>query len=91
MLQPTADCFRFYFAYAGLHALRTGKLEARCGPVKGPPREYPGARGVRAGPADRCQVPAMRQHRRYLPAEVFLGRRSHLMIRKPVLPADGRG
>jgi Zn finger protein HypA/HybF involved in hydrogenase expression len=37
--------------------------------------------------AARC--PLCHEHRRYLPSEVFLGRLSHLMIRKPVRPADG--
>src|ERR1700674_1872732 len=39
--------------------------------------------------AARC--PLCHEHRRYLPSEVFLGRLSHLMIRKPVRSADGRG
>ena len=38
--------------------------------------------------AARC--PLCHEHRRYLPSEVFLGRLSHLMIRKPVRTADGR-
>ena len=38
--------------------------------------------------AARC--PLCGEHRRYLPSEVFLGRLSHLMIRKPVRTADGR-
>jgi hypothetical protein len=38
--------------------------------------------------AARC--PLCHEHRRYLPSEVFLGRLSHLMIRKPVTTADGR-
>ena len=38
--------------------------------------------------AARC--PLCHEHRRYLPSEVFLGRLSHLMIRKPVSTADGR-
>jgi len=38
--------------------------------------------------AARC--PLCHEHRRYLPSEVFLGRLSHLMIRKPVVTADGR-
>jgi hypothetical protein len=38
--------------------------------------------------ATRC--PLCHEHRRYLPSEVFLGRLSHLMIRKPVRSADGR-
>jgi hypothetical protein len=38
--------------------------------------------------AARC--PLCHEHRRYLPSEVFLGRLSHLMIRKSVRSADGR-
>jgi hypothetical protein len=38
--------------------------------------------------AARC--PLCYEHRRYLPSEVFLGRLSHLIIRKPVSSADGR-
>ncbi len=38
--------------------------------------------------ATRC--PLCGEHRRYLPAEVFLGRLSHFMMRKPVRTADGR-
>jgi hypothetical protein len=38
--------------------------------------------------AARC--PLCHEHRRYLPSEVFLGRLSRLMIRKPVSTADGR-
>jgi hypothetical protein len=34
--------------------------------------------------------PLCGEHRRYLPAEVFLGRLSHLFLRKPVRTADGR-
>ena len=45
---------------------------------------------VESVPADRCQVSICGAHRRYLPSEVFLGRLSHLMIRKPVRTADGR-
>jgi len=37
-----------------------------------------------------AKCPLCREHRRYLPSEVFLGRLSHLMIRKPVTTADGR-
>ena len=45
--------------------------------------------GMPAQPiAARC--PLCHEHRRYLPSEVFLGRLSHLMIRKPVRTADGR-
>jgi hypothetical protein len=37
-----------------------------------------------------ARCPLCHEHRRYLPSEVFLGRLSHLMIRKPVRSADGR-
>ena len=37
-----------------------------------------------------AQCPLCGEHRRYLPSEVFLGRLSHLMMRKPVRTADGR-
>ena|SRR5258708_19316701 len=37
-----------------------------------------------------AKCPLCYEHRRYLPSEVFLGRLSHLMIRKPVGTADGR-
>jgi hypothetical protein len=37
-----------------------------------------------------AKCPLCHEHRRYLPSEVFLGRLSHLMIRKPVRTADGR-
>ena len=37
-----------------------------------------------------AKCPLCGSHRRYLPSEVFLGRLSHLMIRKPVRTADGR-
>ncbi len=37
-----------------------------------------------------AKCPLCGAHRRYLPSEVFLGRLSHLMIRKPVRTADGR-
>ena len=37
-----------------------------------------------------AKCPLCAAHRRYLPSEVFLGRLSHLMIRKPVRTADGR-
>jgi hypothetical protein len=37
-----------------------------------------------------AKCPLCHKHRRYLPSEVFLGRLSHLMIRKPVTTADGR-
>ena len=37
-----------------------------------------------------AKCPLCHEHRRYLPSEVFLGRLSHLMIRKPVTTADGR-
>jgi hypothetical protein len=38
--------------------------------------------------AARC--PLCGEYRRYLPVEVFLGRLSHRMMRKPVRTADGR-
>jgi hypothetical protein len=53
------DAFRLIFAYAGFHVPRTGKLEARCGPVQGLSGEHPGARRVCTSPADRCQVSAL--------------------------------
>jgi hypothetical protein len=81
------DCFRLSFAHAVLHVPGARKLKARRGPVQGLSREHPGAGGVYARPAHRCQGGA---HRRYLPSEVFLGRLSHLMIRKPERAADGR-
>ena len=37
-----------------------------------------------------AKCPLCHDHRRYLPSEVFLGRLSHLMMRKPVRTADGR-
>jgi hypothetical protein len=37
-----------------------------------------------------AKCPLCGAHRRYLPSEVFVGRLSHLMIRKPVRAADGR-
>ena len=37
-----------------------------------------------------AKCPLCLEQRRYLPSEVFLGRLSHLMIRKPVRTADGR-
>jgi hypothetical protein len=37
-----------------------------------------------------AECPLCGAHRRYLPSEVFLGRLSHLMIRKPVRTAAGR-
>lgn len=38
--------------------------------------------------AARC--PLCGEHRQYLPSDVFLGRPSHLVLRKPVRTADGR-
>jgi hypothetical protein len=38
--------------------------------------------------AARC--PLCAEYRRYLPSEVFLGRLSHRLLRKPVRTADGR-
>jgi hypothetical protein len=37
-----------------------------------------------------ARCPLCHEDRHYLPSEVFLGRLSHLMIRKPVATADGR-
>ena len=37
-----------------------------------------------------AKCPLCHDHRHYLPPEVFLGRLSHRMIRKPVSTADGR-
>jgi hypothetical protein len=37
-----------------------------------------------------AQCPLCGEYRRYLPSEVFLGRLSHAMLRKPVRTADGR-
>jgi len=37
-----------------------------------------------------AKCPLCHEQRRYLPSEVFLGRLSHRMIRKPVRTADGR-
>jgi hypothetical protein len=38
--------------------------------------------------AARC--PLCAEHRRYLPSEIFQGRLSHFLLRKPVRTADGR-
>jgi hypothetical protein len=37
-----------------------------------------------------AKCPLCGDHRRYLPSEVFQGRVSHMLIRKPVRTADGR-
>jgi hypothetical protein len=37
-----------------------------------------------------AKCPLCHEQRRYLPSEVFLGRLSHLLIRKRVTTADGR-
>jgi hypothetical protein len=37
-----------------------------------------------------AKCPLCGQHRRYLPSEVFQGRLSHMLLRKPVRTADGR-
>jgi hypothetical protein len=37
-----------------------------------------------------AKCPLCSEQRRYLPSEVFLGRLSHKLMRKPVRTADGR-
>ena len=86
----TVDYFRFLFAYTGamFSAPESSKLVViQC---KGCHENIPApVKNMPAQPiAARC--PLCHEHRRYLPSEVFLGRLSHLMIRKPVRTADGR-
>jgi hypothetical protein len=86
----SVDYFRLLFAYTVLMfpGSEGAKLVVvRC---KGCHENIPApVEGMPAQPiAARC--PLCHEHRRYLPSEVFLGRLSHLMIRKPVRTADGR-
>jgi hypothetical protein len=84
------EYFRFLFAYTVL--MFPGPESAKLVVVqcKGCRENIPApVEGMPAQPiAARC--PLCHEHRRYLPSEVFLGRLSHLVIRKPVRTADGR-
>ena len=84
------DDIRLFFAYTefmfqGLESSKKVVLQCKgCGENIPAPVETMPSQPVAA----RC--PLCHEHRRYLPSEVFLGRPSHLMIRKPVRSADGR-
>jgi hypothetical protein len=84
------DYFRLFFAYNGLmfpapESSRRVVVQCKgCGENIPAPVETMPSQPIAA----RC--PLCHEHRRYLPSQVFLGRLSHLMIRKPVSTADGR-
>jgi hypothetical protein len=82
--------FRFLFAYTVLMFPGPESSKLVVVQCKGCHENIPApVEGMPAQPiATRC--PLCHEHRRYLPSEVFLGRLSHLMIRKPVRTADGR-
>jgi hypothetical protein len=84
------DNFRFLFAYTVLMFPGPESSKLVVVQCKGCHENIPApVEGMPAQPiAARC--PLCHEHRRYLPSEVFLGRLSHLMIRKPVRTADGR-
>jgi hypothetical protein len=84
------DIFRFLFAYTVVMFPGPESSKLVVVQCKGCRENIPApVEGMPAQPiATRC--PLCHEHRRYLPSEVFLGRLSHLMIRKPVRTADGR-
>jgi len=84
------DNFRLLFAYTVLMFPGPESSKLVVVQCKGCHENIPApVEGMPAQPiAARC--PLCHEHRRYLPSEVFLGRLSHLMIRKPVRTADGR-
>jgi hypothetical protein len=84
------DFIRLLFAYTEAHVPRTRNSKQVVVHCKGCGENIPApVETVPSQPvAARC--PLCHEHRRYLPSEVFLGRLSHLMIRKPVRRADGR-
>jgi hypothetical protein len=81
--------FRFSFAYnamfPGPESSKRVVIQCKaCGENIPAPVELMPSQPIAA------KCPLCHKHRRYLPSEVFLGRLSHLMIRKPVITADGR-
>jgi hypothetical protein len=87
---PIVEYFRFFFAYD--HFMFPGPDSTKRVVVccKGCRENIPApVESMPAQPiAARC--PLCGDYRRYLPVEVFLGRLSHSMLRKPVRTADGR-
>ncbi len=83
------DDFLFLFSYAGLNFPGPESSEGVVVQCKGRRENIPApVEFVPAQPiAAKC--PLRGEHRRYLPSEVFLGRPSHRMIRKPVRATDG--
>ena len=72
------------------HVPPTREPRTRRGSVQGLPRIFPAPVESMPSQPVAAKCPLCHEHRRYLPSEVFLGRLSHLMIRKPVRSADGR-
>jgi hypothetical protein len=83
----SVDYFRLLFAYNGVMfqgpAIGRGLVIRckRCGQNIPAPVETLPAQPIAA------KCPLCEEHRRYLPSEVFQGRLSHLLIKKPVRSA----
>jgi hypothetical protein len=86
----SVDYFRLLFAYTGLMFAQPQSQKVVVIQCKSCRENIPAP--VESMPAQpiAAKCPLCHEHRRYLPSEVFLGRLSHLMIRKPVRTADGR-
>jgi hypothetical protein len=86
----SVDYFRLLFAYTELMFTRPESSKLVVVQCKGCHENIPAP--VESMPAQpiAAKCPLCHEQRRYLPSEVFLGRLSHRMIRKPVRTADGR-
>jgi hypothetical protein len=84
------DYFRLFFSYTSLMFPGPESSKRVVVQCKGCGENIPAPVETMPSQPIAARCPLCHEHRRYLPSEVFLGRLSHLMIRKPVSTADGR-
>jgi hypothetical protein len=89
-LIQTVDYFRFLFAYTGFMFPQPQSQKVVVIQCKSCRENIPAPVESMPSQPIAAKCPLCHEHRQYLPSEVFLGRLSHLMIRKPVRSADGR-
>lgn len=86
---PIVDCFRLIFAYTLLMFQPPPSQSAFVIRCKGCRENIPAP--VETLPASwiAAKCPLCGEHRRYLPAEIFSGRLSYALLRKPVRSPQG--
>jgi hypothetical protein len=84
------DYVRLFFTYTGLMFQGPESSKRVVVHCKGCGENIPAPVETMPSQPVAARCPLCHEHRRYLPSEVFLGRLSHLMIRKPARRADGR-